>query len=70
MYVDTWSQKLKADEKCFGWGFAENGCSQSSHRTLKIDCISKMNRLNKDIFFHAGTNLGKLTVDSMILRWV
>ena len=28
-----------------------------------------MKRWNKVIFFHAGTNPGKLKVDSIIFRW-
>ena len=37
---------------------------------FKIDCISEMNRWNKLIFLHAGTNPGKLKVDSTIFGWV
>ena len=36
----------------------------------EIDCISKMNRWNRLIFLHAGTNLGKLNVIAIILGWV
>ena len=40
----------------------KNGCDQSCHQSC--DCISRMNRCNKLIFLHAGTNSGKLKVDS------
>ena len=41
-------------------------CSQD----YNIGSISKMNRWNKLIFLQAGTNSGKLKVDSIILGWV
>ena len=41
MYVDTDSQKLKADQKFFGVGMVKNECGQSGHRTLKLAVSQK-----------------------------
>ena len=50
-------QKLKADQKFFRWAWSEMGVA--SHGTQKWAAGIKS-------FFHAGTNLGKLKVDSTI----
>ena len=41
LHVNTWSQKLKADQKFFGWAFVKNGWGQSGHRTLKLTVSQK-----------------------------
>ena len=41
LHVNTWSQKLKADQKFFGWAFVKNGCGQSRHGTLKLTVSQK-----------------------------
>ena len=41
----------------------KNGCGQSGHRTLKLAVCSML------VVLHAGTNSGKLKVDSMIFGW-
>ena len=66
MHVDTWSQKLKADQKDFGWAFVKNSCGQAGHGTLKLMVSQKWTDRIK-WFFHAGTNLGKLKVDSELV---
>ena len=66
MHADTDSQKLKVDQKFVGWTWPRKGVASLSWNS-KIDCISKLNRWNKLIFFHAVTNSGKLKVDSIIL---
>ena len=48
----------------------KNGCGQSSHGTLKVTVSEKLNISNRLVSLHAGTNLGKLKVDSMIFGWV
>ena len=49
-------------------GMVKNGRSQSSHGTLKLTVLKEV--LEWTDFLHAGANLGKLKVFSMILGWV
>ena len=51
--------KIKSWSKIFWVGLVKNGCGQSGHGTLKL-AVSSILPL------HAGTNSGKLKVDSMI----
>ena len=41
----------------------KNGCDQSGHGTLKLAVSSIL------VFLHAGTNSGKLKVDSVMFGW-
>ena len=41
LHVDTDSQKLKADQKIFGWAWSRNGCEQSGHGILKLNVSQK-----------------------------
>ena len=41
LHVDTWSQKLKADQKIFGGDLSKMGCGQSGHGTLKMTVSQK-----------------------------
>ena len=36
----------------------------------KIDCVSKIEQMELTDLLHAGTNSGKLKVDSVIFGWV
>ena len=56
--------KIKSSSKFFWVGIVKNGCGQSGHGTLKLTVSSKL------VFLHAGTNSGKLKVNSMIFGWV
>ena len=65
LHVDTNLQKIKVDWNFFGWT-----CSKLMWpvwlRDSKINCISKINRSNKLIFLHAGTNSGTLKFASVV----
>ena len=47
----------------------KNGFGQSGHRTLKLPVSSKTEWMKQTDFLHAGTNSGKLNVDSKIFVW-
>ena len=52
--------KIKSWSKIYRVGWSKNGCGQSGHGTLKSAVSSILS------FLHAGTNSGKLKVDSVI----
>ena len=62
LHAVTVSHKLKGDWKFFGLAWWKMGVA--SHKN------KKMNRWNKVIFFHAGTNSGKPKVNSVIFGWM
>ena len=68
LHFNTWSQKLKTDQKSFGWQFIKNGCLQSGRGTLKLTVSQKWTVGIKG-FSHVGINSGKLKVDLMIFGW-
>ena len=68
LHFNTWSQKLKTDQKSFGWQFIKNGCLQSGHGTLKLTVSQKWTVRIKG-FSHVDINSGKLKVDLMIFGW-
>ena len=49
-------------------GMAKNGCGWSGHGTLKLT-VSQNRTDGINWFFYAGTNSGKLKVDSIIFGW-
>ena len=68
LHFNTWSQKLKTDQKSFGWQFIKNGCLQSGHGTLKLTVSQKWTVRIKG-FSHVDINSGTLKVDLMIFGW-
>ena len=68
MHVDTDSQKIKADQKLFGEHGQKWVCPVQS-RGSRIDCASKTEQMEYIDFLYAGTNSGKLKVDSIVFWW-
>ena len=56
--------KIKRWSNFFWVGVVKNGCGQSSYGNLKLGASSIL------VFFHVGTNSGKLKVNTMIFGWV
>ena len=65
LHVDTWSQKLKADQKVFRWALVKNGCGQPGNGTLKLTVSQKWTDGIK-LFFSSWYNKRRLKVVSMI----
>ena len=61
--------KTKSWSKKYWVGIVKNGCGQSGHGTLKLILSQKWADPVDCFFLHAGTNSGKLKVDSMIFGW-
>ena len=64
LHVNTYSQKLKADQIFLG-GMIKNGCGQCDHGTLKLIVSHKWTD-GVNWFFACLCKLRKLKVDSMI----
>ena len=56
--------------KNFLGGHAQKWMWPVRSQDSKIDCVSKIEQMELTDLLHAGTNSGKLKVDSVIFGWV
>ena len=56
--------------KNFLGGHAQKWMWPVRSRDSKIDCVSKIEQMEQTDLLHAGTNSGKLKVETVICGWV